>query len=466
MKRIILTLLGIIIHCGLYSQILTLTQTIKTPNQSVVPDTYILTNGQNPVYTSTQLATLANHLYNNYDGATIIGEPDYRYNCHAYAWCISEGGDTVWIGAYTNTAEDIYWLDGSYIEVTEGDATKVSYHQSGNHSAIKEGEGWYRSKWGGSFLVRHKLNEVLRGDYVPVLESITNYHPEMPKKFYVRCPSIQGNSSPCGTEIYSINNLPNNAIVYWSFLSGSVYNSVLLQSNQPTLGQCTINIDNNENINDTLVAQVYGSGGLLCTLKKEINTGWNFSGTYTETGYSPLYSNVYNRPIHNKSRISAFPDYDIDITSNNFPNVILSHTASSLISWYYDGNTHILLHVSASANEGHTMKIVGTSNINNNCDDFVLNVVVSIKIFPPIILLSGNTLILTLDDENNDLIRAQMDGIRWRVDINSIITGKRKYMCYSNEGRISIDTSGWEPGIYSIRSVINDTVFTQKIVIN
>ena len=315
-------------------------------------------------------------------------------------------------------------------------------------------------------MVRHKLNEVLRGDYVPVLESITNYHPEMPKKFYVRCPSIQGNSSPCGTEIYSINNLPNNAIVYWSFLSGSVYNSVLLQSNQPTLGQCTINIDNNENINDTLVAQVYGSGGLLCTLKKEINTGWNFSGTYTETGYSPLYSNVYNRPIHNKSRISAFPDYDIDITSNNFPNVILSHTASSLISWYYDGNTHILLHVSASANEGHTMKIVGTSNINNNCDDFVLNVVVSIKIFPPIILLSGNTLILTLDDENNDLIRAQMDGIRWRVDINSIITGKRKYMCYSNEGRISIDTSGWEPGIYSIRSVINDTVFTQKIVIN
>lgn len=53
-----------------------------------------------------------------------------------------EGGDKVWIGIYDSPldkpiAEDVYWEDGSYYEVPESEATKVSYHETGDHSAIR-----------------------------------------------------------------------------------------------------------------------------------------------------------------------------------------------------------------------------------------------------------------------------------------------------------------------------------------
>lgn len=76
-------------------------------------------------------------LRTNYNGAILVGSPSYQYNCHAYAWHVSEGGEKVWIGFDGSKAEDIYWTDGSYIEVPESKATKVSYHESGNHSAIR-----------------------------------------------------------------------------------------------------------------------------------------------------------------------------------------------------------------------------------------------------------------------------------------------------------------------------------------
>jgi hypothetical protein len=117
----------------------------------------------------------------NYNGAQLIDVPSYSYNCHAYAWHVVEGGSRVWIGFNTATAHNIYWTDGSYIEVPENMATKVNYHPSGNHSAIRINTDWYQSKWGASALVRHRPNAV-----PPI------YQPALPKKYYIRTPTITG----------------------------------------------------------------------------------------------------------------------------------------------------------------------------------------------------------------------------------------------------------------------------------
>jgi hypothetical protein len=147
---------------------------VKTPNNSTVQDVYSLTSADIS-YNSSQLAALANDLSVNYNGAELIDTPSYKYNCHAYAWHVSEGGSKVWIGFNTNTAEDIYWADNSYIEVSENNATKVSYHQNGNHSAIRLNSTWYQSKWGQSALVKHHPNDV------PL-----TYQPSLTKKYYIR----------------------------------------------------------------------------------------------------------------------------------------------------------------------------------------------------------------------------------------------------------------------------------------
>ncbi len=102
----------------------------------------------------------SNHVSTYYPLATELNphSATRSYNCHAYAWHISEGGDNVWIGYYSGqeTDEDIYWTDGSYIEQSnEMGAEKISYYAD-NHSAIQTStQGIYKSKWGEGPLMSH-----------------------------------------------------------------------------------------------------------------------------------------------------------------------------------------------------------------------------------------------------------------------------------------------------------------------
>jgi len=93
------------------------------------------------------------------------------YNCHGYAWHISEGGSIVPIAYYYgDTDESIYWTDYSYIETTEAYASKISY-TSDNHSAIQTStQGIYRSKWGDYPLMQHAR------DYGPYNMSSRKYY--------------------------------------------------------------------------------------------------------------------------------------------------------------------------------------------------------------------------------------------------------------------------------------------------
>ncbi len=110
-----------------------------------------------------------------------------NYNCHGYAWHVSEGGSQVWIGlsGYDPnpfTVEDIYWNDLSYIETTEQYASKISYY-TGNHSAIQTAtQGIYRSKWSYKCLMEHAR------DYGPAEYEMGN------RKYYRLNPGISGST--------------------------------------------------------------------------------------------------------------------------------------------------------------------------------------------------------------------------------------------------------------------------------
>ncbi|MGV8139197.1 MAG: hypothetical protein AB2L20_28720 [Mangrovibacterium sp.] len=206
MKHIFVTVFCFMVYCftGI-AQTYTQVTNVKTPNNTTVQDVYSLTSSDISL-TPSQLAVLASDLASNYNGAELIDIPSYKYNCHAYAWHISEGGNKVWIGRYTSTAEDIYWADGSYFEVPENIATKVSYHQDGNHSAIKLNSTWYQSKWGSSALVKHHPNDV------PLI-----YQPLLLKKYYSITPSISGPSVVCSSGgTFTINNLLPVDSIIWS----------------------------------------------------------------------------------------------------------------------------------------------------------------------------------------------------------------------------------------------------------
>ena len=171
---------------------------VHTPNGSLVQDT----NVENESLTSADIAYIVQRLAIEYPHAIALSSPTATYNCHAYAWHMSEGGNAVWMGSTTNPTS-IYWTDGSYIQTTEkGNGIKVSY-ANGNHSAVTtDQQDIFISKWGSWPLIKHEK------DYCPYISNNL--------KYYMRAPSISGPSHICGQGTYTIQPFPTGATVVWS----------------------------------------------------------------------------------------------------------------------------------------------------------------------------------------------------------------------------------------------------------
>lgn len=123
--------------------------TVYTPNGTLVNDTYY----RSEELSASQKANHDQYCTTTYSQATLISSSTTTYNCHAYAWYMTEGGSAVWMG-WTINPTNVYWLDGSYISTT-GAATKVSY-LSDNHSAVTTSTpNIFISKWGEYALMRH-----------------------------------------------------------------------------------------------------------------------------------------------------------------------------------------------------------------------------------------------------------------------------------------------------------------------
>jgi hypothetical protein len=164
MKKIfvIITFVLFNLYAGV-AQTYTPTTSVKTPKGTTVPNAGTLSSADLN-YNSSQLAAYEAEIKMLY-GSTLVflGPPTYKYNCHAYAWHISEGGSNVWIGT---PGHKKYWEDGSYAKVVGAndasapDGAKVVYDPTGNgdHSAVKISSGVYVSKWGATGLWQHPPN--------------------------------------------------------------------------------------------------------------------------------------------------------------------------------------------------------------------------------------------------------------------------------------------------------------------
>lgn len=109
--------------------------------------------------TAAQKEALRQKWTQTYPRAIYLGEATTTYNCHAYAWSVSEGGEKCWMNTPN---DDIYMTDGSYIQTNRYDpkATKVSYGDD-DHSAILalDGSNYFISKWGEGCLMKHAYND-------------------------------------------------------------------------------------------------------------------------------------------------------------------------------------------------------------------------------------------------------------------------------------------------------------------
>lgn len=151
---------------------------VYTPFGSLVPRTYYYSED----FTAADKAAYKAATLANFSHAVYMGEATTTYNCHAYAWSVTEGGPKVWMGYSPNDPSynptKVYWNDGSYVETTQADATKVSY-PNGNHSAVTtETANWFISKWGDGPLMKHRYDDC------PYVSTGLRYFKKSPKPAY------------------------------------------------------------------------------------------------------------------------------------------------------------------------------------------------------------------------------------------------------------------------------------------
>ena len=148
MKRILLMSMGCLVTAMLYAQSST---TVYTPKGTAVSAQLYNEMTTEQIDDTNQLAA------NQYPLANRLANSSTQYNCHAYAWHLTEGNtNRVWI---SDPGDEKYWQDGSFIRVcNESQSTKISY-PNGDHSAIRSTQsiplGRYDSKWGQWPLLRH-----------------------------------------------------------------------------------------------------------------------------------------------------------------------------------------------------------------------------------------------------------------------------------------------------------------------
>lgn len=164
----------------------------------------------------------------HYPNATFISNASATYNCHSYAWNISDGGSRCWINAAKKLTYDNlmkYWTNDYYGQTSnENNATKIFYYKS-DHSAIKSSvAGMYESKWGRLPLMRHAPN------YGPYNNMDTRYY--YTKAFHngiIECD--EGNcgvgklNTKIGHTVKAIASGPN-IILEWKVLDGKEEDAV------------------------------------------------------------------------------------------------------------------------------------------------------------------------------------------------------------------------------------------------
>lgn len=132
---------------------------VYTPfRKSVTGDTYT-------DFTSTEKYYATKNVLDNYN-VVLLDSATPKYNCHSYAWNLSNGGDTCWIEATIQTLNDNlskYWTNDLYSTPKPNNSygyTRVFYY-NGDHSALSPYASYqYTSKWGSGPLVRHSPTEV------------------------------------------------------------------------------------------------------------------------------------------------------------------------------------------------------------------------------------------------------------------------------------------------------------------
>lgn len=293
--------------------------------------------------------------------------------------------------------------------------------------------------------------------------------------------NIVGPSLVCDSASYYVDGIPNNFTIVWE-LGNEYYNDSedLFKTDYPANNQCLIVRDNLLTLNDTLIARVYDEDGILVrTLKQKVRTRTKaeFPISVEDNSWPPVLSSA-----------SVAEDDPAKVPSGALVKMGSSRFNGMNIT--SSGACTYLLH-SGDSVKLRTTGIASIQCINStNCDQFTLYFYTKKKPIipndPPIIgdsliieplvldeprITGGRSMIsVTLNqvienEDNKDDFQAipLSNDVSWNISIYRYTDGKRMYDQKVQGSHIQVNTYGWSTGIYIVRIVCGNQIFSRKI---
>ena len=452
--------------------------TLYTPKGSRVQNAEKLNGADVPGATATQLNYLINYLYANYDGATLEENNTWEYNTDGWTWHTSRTGEKVLIDRANRAYDSIYVHDGSYIEVPEQYGTVVVYGDF-YFSATKDNGQWYISKWGdGGPRVRHKLTALPNGS--DSYFDNAYYHPNDAKTYYMPIPNCQisGNSHVCSHDEYSITNLPADATVQWSYSpreAGSICTngsgSMTFSATSWYSGDCTLKAD------------IFLAGSKILTVESEIEIGvpaihfMHFTSAYGNSGQWTANSSDNHLEIqsYDDSPINTPVDLKIYRINNDFSignlvtqrnNVYLdNYNFGPFAPGWYSVEIRSHNECGYSQWEGNEIECVNDENNDNPYDPehpYEKSIVINNT--------SADYIFVSFVDkesfEGGNEINKLSTNNRSESYIVQLWNGNKPISTSTHSGKtFQLNVSGLPKGIYMMRIINNDEVYSKKFII-
>ncbi len=346
-----------------------------------------------------------------------------RFNCHGYAWHISDGGSARWIGMgspYDNNPEYQYWQDGSYSEVSGyvPYPGKVNW-ASGDHSAITTTEsGVLISKWNEYPLMKHAWNDS------PYGTSNLKYYK---LNFQISGPSVLCNSP----EAYNLTNTPGGAITWTNS------NNTSRVSNQ---GSNPCNFSSVSN----------GSGWI----KASFTSGCGTSFTLDQKN---IWVGGPETPVIDGS------------TYITCDNELFTEDNRKTVTWSVYGPMQIV-----GQTYGYRCTIEGTGNgygwvyatAANGCDTITSELFVEVDcgyllVFTPN-PATGETILSIESTSEKKIVDETID---WELEVYDQAQNLKLKNPKAQGKEYRFNTSGWKEGIYVARVKYDDKILTGKLVV-
>lgn len=374
---------------------------------------------------------------------------------------MSEGqiNDSIWIGDNA-TDEDIYWNDGSFIEVPQSFATKVSY-STAEHSAVIHDANRFRSKWGQMPLVIHYPND-------------TPYDSTAAKKYYIKnTMRFLGHKFVCGSETYAVKGLPTGASITWDFVQTNGDDEAIITPLGTNGDSCLVygRYGSYELFEGLLYARVYLAGTLIKTYTQYIYEDGDFIGFYWDgTPYDNVYENYMTEDDNWITQGSMMLVRSDNLRGKSI-NIYRNSEYMPIVSGGTTNGTSDFLYEVLGFAPGDTLRMQVYGDGSCTTDEFMFYVQ-----SPSRSQNNRRTLQIQLMGENQ--YKFQVSGTEKNNEFSAISTSDevRKYYVYNASSlrlvstdtytgtEFIVDASSWPIGTYIVFTKIKGKTYSAKFV--